>query len=375
MQPDQVLDFLLQMKPLVVQENRVLVEPRFTDPKYAAQFDVEGQDPKAYVTLADRHMDFIFTHVSRMVGIPSYGEESLKDREAAIKSGCYTVWDPVDGTGGYVNGLYESCGTLGAVMENNEPVGVIAYTPETRALSIATKWHDPIYELDDQPQKLTEPADYILSVHRTEAWNPKMDRFLEWLAWKTGLKAEVVEGGGPGSFGAAHFRYPYTVFSGTVGNGNWKEWDVAAPQLLLERAKWSTSDTRGQRHTFGNPRPNYNHGFLATRLDHVGISHEDFVRYLGQFTETHKDRWLNLDTWFFDSVDDKGNLIKLDDESTRGTILVTDRIYTAFTHSPRLRQWKETMWTVDPKDRHKLLKRETFEPTLLHFSDFPERYL
>ncbi|MBS3053474.1 MAG: hypothetical protein J4469_03155 [Candidatus Aenigmarchaeota archaeon] len=378
MQPDQVLDFLLKMKPLVIAENRVLVERRFTDHGYAARFDVEGQDPKAYVTEADTHMNFLFTYVSdKLLGIPSYGEESLKDRDETIKQKTYSVWDPVDGTGGYVNGLYESCGTLGAVMINNEPVGAIAYAPETRALSIATRWHEPIYEIDGVPQKPAEPADFIYSVHRTEAWNPKLDIFLEWLAWKTGLKAEVVEGGGPGSFGAAHFKYPYTAFSGTVGNGNWKEWDVAAPQLILERNAWRTSDIRGQRHTFGNPRPNYDHGFLATRLDHLGITHEEFVRYLGQFTETYKDRTdipmpvLDLP----DAKDSKGKPIALDDDSTRGTIMITDKIYTAFAHSDRLREWKEKMWTVDPKDRHKLLKREIFEPTLLHFGDFPHRYL
>ena len=122
--PDDVMNFLLAMKPFVVAENKVLVERRFTDCTYADRFDVKGQDPKAYVTEADTHMNFLFTQISKVCGIPSYGEESLKERQDVLKKKkTYSLWDPVEGSGGFVNGLYESCGTLGTVInENNEPV-------------------------------------------------------------------------------------------------------------------------------------------------------------------------------------------------------------------------------------------------------------
>lgn len=360
MHPDRVLDFLLKMKPIVIAGNKLLVEPRFKDPNYGVRIVSGHFDPKAYVTVADKHLDFMLVYVSELLGMPAYGEESPARRADVIKNKTYSHWDGVDGTGGYVEGLYESCGTIGAVIHEGEAVGAIAYAPETRALSIATKWHESIYEVDGVPQEQAKPADYIIFVHRTEAWNPKLDWFLEWLGRKKGIRVEVIEGGGPGSFGAAHFKYPYTVFSGTVGNGNWKEWDVAGPRLILETADsypWHTSDMRGHRHTLNNVRPNYDYGFLATRLDHIGIRHGEFVRYLLQFTEEYKDELVLPDVY-----DNKGKPIKMDDKMTVRTVLVTDQIYTAFKHSERLRLWKVSSEGVPSEERHRLLERKVLVP-------------
>ena len=142
-------------------------------------------------------MNFLFTYVSdKLLGIPSYGEESLKDRDETIKQKTYSVWDPVDGTGGYVNGLYESCGTLGAVMINNEPVGAIAYAPETRALSNIPSHLIPLASLQRWVANMVDPIyrkhGSKLSVENIiqnlEAGIPFLSKNLE--SYKTPLGAE-----------------------------------------------------------------------------------------------------------------------------------------------------------------------------------------
>jgi len=338
MNTNRVRAFLEEMKPVVIDAGKKYVEPRFSGKPYEIDFEANPNDPANYVTATDRHISGIALARSREVFPGSYSEEDTKDRRY---SGPISVWDPVDGTGGFVDELYESCGTLGVVLdEHDRPVGALAYAPETRCFMMADELGFIYFEIDGINQDIKEPADHIVAIQRTEAWNPKLDRFLEWFGKRRKVGVEVIEGGGPGSFGASFGRYDANLFSGTVGIGNWKEWDVAPLYVLLGSAGWNLSDLRGNKHTFNNYDPRYFNGFLATRLNHLGIMHEDIVRGIAEFTEIYRNE-----------------LIAPGHGATNGTIMVTDQIYKDWKASERRAEWLELVKTIPSRERHRHLKR------------------
>jgi 3'(2'), 5'-bisphosphate nucleotidase len=203
-------------------------------------FEIEksGSSPVTSADLAANH--YILEHLQAAFGTEGFAylsEETFQTQSASERLGRPWVWiiDPLDGTKDFINRTGEYAVHI-ALAHHGRPVVAIVTCPELGKLFYATKEGGTFVETKDgktQPLKvsaLSQPEDLTLVAsrsHRDQRFMQLLDRFPS--------KAQKTIGS-VGCKIAAIVEQTADVYISLSGKSAAKDWDFAAPELILTEA-------------------------------------------------------------------------------------------------------------------------------------------
>jgi len=189
-------------------------------------------------------------------GVPIVSEEDSPE-VSAVDAERYWLIDPIDGTASYAHG-FPGYVTQIALMERQSPVLAVVFAPETSELFVAEKdggafrngarLHcsastSSLTLIDNEPQPRASAA-----------------RLYEELSFTGYVES--------GSIGLKICRVADGTADALFKDCPVRDWDVAAPQLILEEAGGCVVDAMGRPFLYGPPRRQ--HGVLAAR--HIALA-------------------------------------------------------------------------------------------------------
>lgn len=212
----------------------------------------EGSSP---VSEADLAVD---AHLGRRLqqARPGYGwvSEETATRPAGPDETRFFVVDPIDGTRAYLRGEPTWCVSV-AVVENGRPVAGVLHAPVLNEVFTASA--SEAAALNGQAIRVAEPRE-PLQISAPDGIRRKLE----------------VHHPGPLVFqpNAPSLAYRLALIAcgrldGTLVSPRANDWDVAAGDLILERAGGTLSALDGERHIY-RPEPK-RHGVLVAGADHA----------------------------------------------------------------------------------------------------------
>ena len=232
---------------------------------YATDFDVAMKGEDEPVTKADIDANKVITEALWHYGYPIMSEEGMDD-QARFDSGYVWIVDPLDGTGDFVRKTGEFCSMV-ALLKDNEPIFCVIYLPTNDTLYYAHKGEGAYVRTADGNKKLkvsdvhaVEHATAVVSrTHTDEALRGLVGTIQpkdSIPVGSNGVKAAMV------AEGAVEF-----FINGTHKMG---EWDIAAPQLLVEEAGGRVTGAFGEELTYNKKDPHAEFGIFASN----GLLHD-----------------------------------------------------------------------------------------------------
>lgn len=232
--------------------------------KLYADTDFETKTDGSPVTVADGVAnDILLTHLTE-TGIPILSEESIGIATPYPER--LWILDPLDGTKDFIHKTGDFCVMIG-LLEHGKPILGVVYAPAHDTLYYATKGNGAYKEHAGVTEKLvvadthTGALRFVRSVnHFTEGMQTVSEKLeAEHVPrGSIGVKAGVVAEN-MGDF----FFYP---------NAPLGEWDVCAPQCILEEAGGIVTDTYGNPLVYGNKNHRIEHGALfSTKACHEHV--------------------------------------------------------------------------------------------------------
>ncbi|MFS8047876.1 3'(2'),5'-bisphosphate nucleotidase CysQ [Rhizobium sp. BR 314] len=167
---------------------------------------------------------------------PDYGwlSEETDDDEQRLSQATVFVVDPIDGTRGFLSGLDLWCVSV-AIVTDGRPVAGVLYAPALDELFVATaggpalKNGKPIsvsQRLGDDPHRLATGEDMLKSFDPDFRRNVERVKHIPSLAYRLAMVADG-------------------RLEGTIVKRNSHDWDLAAADLILERAGGALVDLSG----------------------------------------------------------------------------------------------------------------------------------
>lgn len=227
-----------------------------------ADFEMKGDGSP--VTIADtRSHDMLVTHLEK-TGISILSEES----ESVPLPYPEQMWiiDPLDGTKDFLKHTHDFSVMVG-LLQNGKPILGVVYAPALNVLYYAEKGQGAYQVRDGVTTQLSVeathrgPLRFLCSVNN---FAPYMETVTEMLsAVKTprgsvGVKAGII-GENQGEF--------------FFNRGKLGEWDVCAPEIILEEAGGRVTDCNGDALVYGSPDHRIAHGILFSN----GACHEEVL--------------------------------------------------------------------------------------------------
>jgi myo-inositol-1(or 4)-monophosphatase len=189
---------------------------------------------------------------------PNYGWLSEETDDDASRLDCETLFvvDPIDGTRAFINGEKTWCVSV-AVVHEGAPVAGVLYAPALEeefcaaAGGVAFKNGQPIHASKARPGALRDLAiseDMLGRVGQDVRRTLKRVRHVPSLAYRLAMVAEG-------------------RIDGTIVTRNSHDWDLAAADLILERAGGRLVDLESRRLVYN--RRDVKHGILCGGAEHV----------------------------------------------------------------------------------------------------------
>ena len=213
-------------KSLATKAGKIIME------YYHSSFEVDIKSDDSPVTDADRASnDVIITALREKY--PEYAilSEENDDDFARLDNDYVWIIDPLDGTADFVSHSSGFAVNIALAYKHEVVVGVV-YVPVTEDLYFASKGHGSFHSHHGVTERIhvsdkTEDLTCLTSIHffmpsEQEAINRHSDKIKQYYPAGASIKACLI------AEGKAEISYRYS--------SNTKEWDTAAPQLILEEA-------------------------------------------------------------------------------------------------------------------------------------------
>jgi 3'(2'), 5'-bisphosphate nucleotidase len=180
-----------------------------------------------------------------------------------------TLWviDPLDGTKGFIN-TTDDFSVMIALLHEGHPVLSVVYAPAHHTCYVAERNNGAFVKRDHITTRLrvsSRAHEDLIMIKSVNHEQPYMNATAETLSVKhttaigsVGIKAGYI-GEERGDF--------------YLNRGHLGEWDVCAPQLLVEEAGGTVTDTHGNALTYGAPNHRIAHGVIFSN----NTSHEHIV--------------------------------------------------------------------------------------------------
>jgi 3'(2'), 5'-bisphosphate nucleotidase len=226
---------------------------------YETDFDVIRKTDGSPVTAAD-----MAVHEILMKGLAEYEWPILSEESKADDNrlGAKRVWivDPIDGTGGFVKKRGDFAIQVGLVVDGEPVLGVVYQPTEDRYYYAQKSQGAFVVERSGLQRKLyasdiSAPEEATLAAsasHFDQATKEKVAEF--------GIK-QTYHIGGIGNKIALIAERDADVYA--TATNMLGEWDICAPQIILEEAGGIMTGLHGEKITYNNPDPHNPHGILA----------------------------------------------------------------------------------------------------------------
>lgn len=226
---------------------------------YDTDFEVIHKTDGSPITVAD-----IAVHDILMKGLSTYGWPIISEESEA--QGGYVdakkVWiiDPIDGTGGFVKKSGEFAIQV-ALVEDSKPIFGAVYQPVYDRYYFAQKGKGS-FMIDEKKNKrklttshVSNIEDAILAVSANH-----FDEEVKKKVTELGIDNYFHIGGIGNKIALIVERKAdvYATMTDTLG-----EWDICAPQIILEEAGGVMTGLRGEKLTYNNNNPRNPYGVLA----------------------------------------------------------------------------------------------------------------
>ena len=199
---------------------------------YHGYFEVEIKSDDSPVTSADRASnDIIINGLKRKYPHYAILSEENDDDFSRLENDYVWIIDPLDGTQDFVSHSSGFAVNIALAYKHEVVVGVV-YVPVTEDLYYASKGKGSFHEHNNVCEKIhvsnkTDDLTCLISIHyfmdsEKEAIERHGDKIKQYYPAGASIKACLI------AEGKAEISYRYS--------SNTKEWDTAAPQLILEEA-------------------------------------------------------------------------------------------------------------------------------------------
>jgi len=243
---------------------------------YAKDVEVQMKDENSPVTQADRDSNLFIT---QKIGelFPDDGILAEESKDDASRLGKRRVWvvDPMDGTREFIDKVGQFAVMIGLV-ENGRPILGVVYQPTTEMMLFAVKGEGAFLMQKGEPKRvsvsdLREPGAMRLVVSRSHR-SPLVDSIMKALEIDQDVKS-----GSVGLKVGLLVKQESDLY--IHPNSKTKEWDTAAPQIILEEAGGKMTDCWGKPLVY-NKEDTYNRkGFVASN----GKAHAEIVARIEPF--------------------------------------------------------------------------------------------
>lgn len=229
---------------------------------YKGDIELEHKQDNSPVTKADKTANTVITKYLTKTQIPILSEETDDDNEKRKNSNYLWVIDPIDGTKGFINQDGEFAIQIGLTYLGS-PVMGLAYAPAKDKLYYALKGEGTILEENGISTKLQVTNKHSFdNAHIFMSKNHVTQEMIDF-AKELGFR-EIGHCGGIGiKFGMIAEGHSDLDFK--LG-GYCSEWDLCAPQIILEEAGGFVYDTYGNELRYNTPHAKISNGYIATAL-------------------------------------------------------------------------------------------------------------
>ncbi|MBF2063990.1 MAG: 3'(2'),5'-bisphosphate nucleotidase CysQ [Calothrix sp. C42_A2020_038] len=243
--------------------------------------DSQADDP---VTAADIAVsNYLIENLQAQLGLEDFGyisEENYQGEQ--VKNEFVWIIDPLDGTRDFIDKTGEYAIHIGLVKQNRPVLGLVA-VPEANKIYYATKGNGTFVETRDgkvqrlqvSTQKSIEDLTVLVSrSHRSQA----LDYILSKLPCQTHKNL--------GSIGckiAAIVEKQADVYISLSGKSAPKDWDIAAPELILSEAGGLYTSYDGSLLKYNTEEINKWGGLLASNGKYHNILCQEASKYLAEF--------------------------------------------------------------------------------------------
>ncbi len=210
--------------------------------------------------------EFLIKALKKEFDLPIISEEDPS--LFGLKENDYIIIDPIDGTASFSHG-YKGWVTQAAVIVNQKPIVSVIFAPALNELYWAEKGQGAF--LND------------LRLRIYDAQTSTIDSIIDNYPEARGITKEVVD----------HFQIKNYVESGSIGlkickiaSGKSdlffkamkpKDWDLAAPELILEEAGGYLTDANGKKFVYGSQRREHE-GLIASRSQDITNKVSDWYK-------------------------------------------------------------------------------------------------
>jgi len=257
-------------RELCLGAGRILLE------HYAREVTVHMKDGNSPVTQADRDSNqFITTKLGEL--FPDDGILAEESKDGAERLAKRRVWvvDPMDGTKEFIDKVGQFAVMIGLV-EDGHPVLGAVYQPTTEMMLFAVKGEGAFLQQAGETKRvsvsdLKAPRAMRLVVSRSHR-SPLVDAIMQALEIEQDVKS-----GSVGLKVGLQVKQDSDLY--IHPNSKTKEWDTAAPQIILEEAGGKMTDCWGAPLSY-NKEDTYNRkGFVASN----GQAHDEIVSRIEPF--------------------------------------------------------------------------------------------
>ena len=216
----------------------------------------KGGFPEDYFTEADTAAEkLIFSEIKKE--FPNHGfigEESFDNKKVDKEF----VWiiDPIDGTREFVNGTGEFAVHIG-LAKNGKPVLGVVYVPVKNKLYYAEKGKGAFLNDKKIYVSIRKTMEELIPISGTRSIKNKESRSL---FEKTTMPKEYLGGTGNKICAIAEKVYDFTMFR----KQRRSEWDLCAPEIILEEAGGKITDFDGNKLEYNRGRDDYDKGILVS---------------------------------------------------------------------------------------------------------------
>ena len=244
---------------------------------YRGEIKVEQKEDKSPITQADVLANTIISQQLESTGIPILSEESEEDANR-FDSDAVWIIDPIDGTKGFINKDGEFAIQIGLTYHGIPVLGVV-YMPAFDKLYYALRGEGAVVEEGGVPRKLE--VDKKASFENAHIFMSKNHVTQEMIDFAKSIGIEEIHHcGGIGvkfsliAEGKSHMDFKL--------EGYCSEWDLCAPQIILEEAGGYVYDTYGNQLEYNTNHTKIANGYIATTIE----DKEKILQHIMDFRKT-----------------------------------------------------------------------------------------
>lgn len=227
---------------------------------YSTEFEVIRKSDGSPVTAADLAAQDILSNGLEQYGWPILSEEA-EDSTDRLRAQRVWIIDPIDGTFGFTQKNGEFAIQVGLV-ENGVPIFGVVYRPTTDQYFYAHQGKGS-FLIDRESvasrrlavSTTSEITDAVLAISGSRVDRANMDEIK-----KIGFDSHLHVGGIGVRIGLIVEKQAEVYITETDRLG---EWDICAPQIILEEAGGIMTGLNGETLTYNNKDPHNPHGVLA----------------------------------------------------------------------------------------------------------------